>query len=300
MSYGTSGSLLTINFPAHELHEEIELVLHMKQTTYTANAANLALDAAHAAAFHSGLGAPYYPCNSTAISSYLDEHNVAAFSYDVYSKATMALVADGANPTILSQWTEKFFSDVRAVPENKRQSPASKYFGGERRIPHAQKNAMVIAFSSDIAKPEFNVLAALLGGRSTISWSRGFSLLSKMGSPGYAEACNVKYSDAGLFMIKISGNSSHVKSAAEGAVVALKSVASSVSEEDVAKAIARAKFDAFEADQDQPAAMLSAGLGAVNGNMANVAATAKALDVVTPDQIKAVSIFLSCWLVPHY
>lgn len=278
------GEVITsTRFTTHELAEEIDPVLPMKQAKYSGDAAALALDAAHSVAFHSGLGAPLYPSMSTPIGSYLNEHSVATFAAAAYTQSNVALVADGANPEILGKWTEKFFNGVPASSSTKLSSPVSTYFGGEQRTALAHGNAMVLAFSGS-SKPELAVLAALLGGSSSISWSPGFTLLSKISATtgATASASNLTYSDAGLFTIQLSGSASAVRTAATEAINALKAVSGSVSKEDLTKAIAKAKFDAaFE--KSRSASVLAAGVAALSGKPAG----SLSLDGVTAEQVKA-------------
>lgn len=160
---------------------------------------------------------------------------------------------------------------------------------------------MVIAFpGSDNAgsKPEIAVLASLLGGKSTIKWAPGFSLLSKAtaGSPGLSvSATNLAYSDAGLLAVQLSGPAASVRKAAEETAKALKSIAAgTVSKDDLTKAIANAKFDALEKAQLRGPSMLLAGSGIVNsGKPSDLAALASSIDSVTADKLKTVRLLTS-------
>lgn len=284
--------LIAKNSSAHEFHEEIAPILPIKQTKYSADVTALALDAAHAAAFHFGLGVPLYPSTSTPLSA-VDEHNVSNLAEAVYTKSNIALVTDGASREVMANWTEKFFADVPASSGALSQSPASKYYGGDQRVHSTHGSAIAIAFPSDVAKPEYDVLAALLGGQSSISWSPGFTLLSKANLPASAKASNLKYSDAGLFTIQLVGSVSGINDAAKSVVGVLKSVVETVSKEDLSKAVAKAKFDALEASQDRSTAIVTAGLSALIGQNFDTAATLKSLEGVTADQVKAVSFSFS-------
>jgi len=261
----------------------------------------LALDNAHAVAFHTGLGAPVYPSLSTP-QKYLNEEYIASYADVVYSKPNIAVVADGASPDALSKWVGQFFKDVPASSQSGQslKVEASKYHGGEQRTNHAGGNSMVIAFpgsDSNGSKPEIAVLAALLGGKPTIKWTPGFSLLSKAtaGSTGLSvSSANLAYSDAGLLAIQLTGPAAAVRKAAEDTAKALKSVADgSVSKEDVAKAVANAKFDALEKAQFRGPSILQAGSGLVHsGKAADLAALASGIDSVTADKLKTVRCIL--------
>lgn len=284
---------------AHEFHEEIERVLRLKQASLNSDVAAVALDNAHSVAFHSGLGSSIYPSASTPYQKYLNEEYIASYADVVYTQPNVALVADGASPESLSRWAGQFFKGLPAAAQSGQslKTEATKYFGGEQRTSHAAGNSMVIAFpGSDIAgsKPELDVLASLLGGKSTIKWAPGYSLLSKATaslSGLSVSASNLAYSDAGLLNIQLTGNAASVRKAAEETVKALKSVADgSVSKDDVTKAIANAKFDALEKGQLRNESIHLAGVGILNGGQPlDAAAVTKSFDSVTADKLKAVS-----------
>ncbi|SPQ20584.1 d9fc39d4-5d9a-44ab-9d22-047791dae0d7 [Thermothielavioides terrestris] len=279
-------------YTTHEYHEEVEDVIHAKQAKV--DAAAVALDAAHSVAFHTGLGAPLYPTPSTPISSYLNEHSVAAFAEAAYSKSNIAVIADGASQAGLSKWIEPFFQAVPAQSPSPLNTAASKYYGGEQRIARLGGNSVVIAFPGAALganQPEIAVLVGLLGGESTIKWSPGFSLLSKAAAaaPGAsAKAINFAYSDAGLLAIQINGQAKAVRKAAEESVKALKSVAEGgVSKENLVKAIAKAKFNLLSASEASGTGLVLTGSSLIHGGQPlQVAESVKALEGVTADKLK--------------
>lgn len=222
---------------------------------------------------------------------------MAAFAEAAYTKGNIAVVADGASDAGLSKWIEPFF---KAVPEQSSSSvsnTASKYYGGEQRIARPGRNAIVLAFpgaSLGSSQPETAVLAGLLGGESNVKWSPGFSLLSKAAAaaPGStAKATNFAYSDAGLLAIQINGPAAAVRKAAEESVKALKSVAEGgVSQENLVKAIAKAKFNLLSGSEVVGTGLVHTGTNLIHGNKPlQVAETVKALEAVTADKLKAVS-----------
>ncbi|UPK98970.1 hypothetical protein LCI18_009905 [Fusarium solani-melongenae] len=283
-------------YTTHEFHEDVERVLHAKQAALNADAAAIALDNAHAIAFHTGLGSSLYPSSSTPYQKYLNEEYIASFADVVYSKPNIAIVADGAAPDTLSKWVGQFFKDVPAAPRSGQtlKTEASKYFGGEQRTSSSAGNSVVIAFPGsgvDSAKPEIAVLASLLGGQSTIKWAPGFSLLSKAtaGTAGLSvNTSNLTYSDAGLLAIQLTGAAASVRKGAEETVKVLQSIASgNVSQEDVKKAVANAKFAALDASQLRQTSIVQAGSGIVNsGKPYDSASLAKAIDGVSAEALK--------------
>ncbi|GAW22053.1 hypothetical protein ANO14919_115880 [Xylariales sp. No.14919] len=283
-------------YTTFEFHEDVERVLHLKQSKLAGDVSALALDAAHSVAFHNGLGASLYPSSSTPLKGYLNENAIADYAGAVYNKSNVALIGDGATPQALHKWTEQFFKTVPSSSTSSvtLQSKASTYYGGEQRVSHAAGNALVLAFpgsSFGTFKPEVAVLTALLGGRPNVKWSPGFSILSKATSaaPGAnASATNFTYSDAGLLAIQINGTATSVRKTAEETANALKSIAQgSTSKEDLTKAIAKAKFDALDASQSGVSTLLSAGSGIVQtGKPFQIAETVQSINGVTADKLK--------------
>lgn len=179
-------------------------------------------------------------------------------------------------------------------------SEATKYFGGEERIAHDGGNSLVIAFPGSSSftagssyKPQIAVLAALLGGKSSIKWSPGFSLLSKAASsfPGASAATtHFAYSDAGLLSIQFSGSASAIRNASVEAVKALKTISDgSISKEDFTKAVAAAKYSALEEGQNIEAGLVSTGAGLVHGGKAfQIDEVGKSIEAVSADKLKSV------------
>lgn len=238
-----------------------------------------------------------YPSSATSTKGYLDEYSIAAFAEQVYTKPNIALVGDGASQGALSQWASKFFNEVPASSQQAVQSAATTYYGGEQRIEGSTGNAITIAFPTAASSPEASVLAALLGGQSTVKWSPGFSLLAKIAASSGANAVssNLVYSDAGLLTITLSGSASSVRQAAQEAVKALESIAAgSVSNEDITKAIAKAKFDVLDQTQSSKESILSVGSALVNGAQPTQPATlVQSYASVTPAKVQAVCNSLS-------
>jgi ubiquinol-cytochrome c reductase core subunit 2 len=268
------------------------------------DASELALNSAHGVAFHRGLGETLYPTSSTPLSTYLNEESIKSFASSAYTKSNIAVVANGASQADLTKWVGEFFSDVPSMG-SQLTSEASKYYGGEERIAHDSGNAMIIAFPGSSSftaggsyKPEIAVLAALLGGKSSIKWSPGFSLLGKAASsfPGAnAATTHYAYSDAGLLTIQISGSAKAIRGAATEVVKALKSISDgSISKEEFTKAVALAKYRALEEGQNIEAGLVSTGAGLIHGGKPyQIDEIGKSVESVSSDKLKSV-----CWPSP--
>lgn len=292
----------TNSWTAHELNEEIIPVIKLAHKSLLTNPLAMALNSAHGLAFHRGLGAPLYPTSSTPMTKYLDADNIAFFSGAAFAKGNMAVVANGANHSEFTKWVGEFFAETGSgSPDLKLSSPPTKYFGGEERIAHDSTNVMVIAFpgsssftSGSSYKPEIAVLAALLGGESSIKWSPGFSLLAKAASEhqhAHVSTRNDAYSDAGLLHVTITGNPSHIAKASKNVVDTLKKIAAGdVSIEDIKKATALAKFRALESGQTTDAGLEATGSGLISdGKLHQIDEVGQSIDKVGQDKVKAVS-----------
>lgn len=263
----------------------------------------MAINSVHGLAFHRGLGTALHPTSSTALAKYLRDDYIALYGSAAYTKPNIAVVANGATHEDLSKWVNEFFADAPSQhPSNvpKLESPQSKYYGGEERIAHASGNTMVLAFPGSSSfngkfyKPEIAVLAALLGGQSSIKWSPGFSLLAKTSAdhPGARiSTSNATYSDAGLLYVTLQGAAREVRSASEQVVKTLQSISvGEVKNEDIKKAVALAKFRALEEGQNIEAGLELTGAGLIQGGKAfQMDEVAKSIDGVSEEQIKKVS-----------
>ncbi|KAI9787915.1 MAG: ubiquinol-cytochrome c reductase core subunit 1 [Candelina submexicana] len=287
-------------YTAHEWSEEVLPSIHLAQKKLLANTKQMALNSAHSLAFHRGLGTALHPTSSTALAKYLHDEYVALYGSVAYTKPNFAVVANGATQDDLSKWVNEFFADAPSQPSPdapKLQSPQSKYFGGEERIAHATSDTMVLAFPGSSSfngkyyKPEVAVLAALLGGQSSIKWSPGFSLLAKTSAnyPGaQVSTSTATYSDAGLLYVTIRGRAKDIRSVSAEVVKTLKSIsAGEVSKDDIKKAVALAKFRALEEGQNIEAGLELTGAGLVQGGKAfQIDEVAKNIDAVGEEQIK--------------
>jgi ubiquinol-cytochrome c reductase core subunit 2 len=289
-----------ISVLAFEYNEEVEHTIHLRQERFLADASAVAQNSIHAVAFHHGLGNSIYPTSSLPLTKYLNGQSIKSFSQDAYTKSNIAVVANGAAQSDLAKWVNEFFGDLSTG--SALSSEATKYFGGEERISYDNGNSYIIAFPGSSSftagpsyKPEATVLAALLGGKSTIKWSPGFSLLSKAASsfPGAsASTTHFAYSDAGLLTVEFTGSAEAIRGAVVKGIEALKSVAAgSISKEDFTKAIALAKFDSLEAGSNTDAGLISTGTGLVQGDKPyQLDEVTKSIEGVTQEKLKAVSL----------
>jgi ubiquinol-cytochrome c reductase core subunit 2 len=95
------------------------------------------------------------------------------------------------------------------------------------------------------------VLRHVLGGEQLVKFTQGASLLSqtaaKLSGDVQINAFNFGYSDAGLFGVQVNAPSDNISSALSAVAEQLKAVQSGVSDEDLKRGIAQAKFAAAAA-----------------------------------------------------
>lgn len=288
----------------HEFQEEVVPTIKLSHKTLLADVGELASNSAHGIAFHRGLGTPLHPTSSTPLTTYLDHEIIRYFSRSAYAKSNFAVVANGTSHEELSRWVHEFFEDSKDSerllhPRDIRAEP-TKYYGGEERIAHASGNSVVIAlpgsgpFTGTAYKPEIAVLAALLGGESSIKWSTGFSLLAhatKEFPLAHTKTFHSTYSDAGLLQISISGNARQVRLASFKVAKLLRSLESgNFSKDDFRRAVAAAKFQALDAGYTIGEGIELTGAALVNSGKAyQIDDVGKSIEGVTEEQIKEVN-----------
>jgi len=261
-----------------------------------------AINSVHGVAFHRGLGNPLHPSSSTPITKYLNAELLQMYSQVAYAKSNFAVVANGASHPELSKWVGQFFTESPAAPPTDfptLNNAPSKYYGGEERIAHDSGNAMIIAFPGSSSftggsyKPEMAVLAALLGGRSNIKWTPGFSLLSRAAESypqAHVDTTHHTYTDAGLLAVSINGKAEQIRQASQEVVKSVKKIAAGdIAKEDIKKAIATAKFKALESGQNIDTGIEMTGAGLMQGGKPfQIDEVGKSMDGVTDEQLKKV------------
>lgn len=219
------------------------------------------MDLAHQLAFRRGLG------NSLFASPYVevDLHSATAFARSSFANTNglAVLATGGLSDKVLSDLVGQFYvgsssSASSSSPAAVQPGSKSDYYGGEMRIPatghaHSTIGHLVVGFQGGShSAPEFAVLKALLGGEAATKWGTGtqpFAKLSNLSTyTPSVRAFNLAYSDAGLFGFTIDAKTEKIADLAKEAVSAVQQVAEKgVSDEEIKRAVARAKFEAATA-----------------------------------------------------
>lgn len=271
----------------------------MAMKKHLANTATLAMDSAHGLAFHRGLGVPVTPVSTVPFKKYVDAGTLSDYAQQAYSKPNFAVVGNGVDQGEFQKWVGEFFADVRDAPAGALQTEQAKYYGGEERIAHGSGNTMVLGFPGSSSatgafyKSEIAVLAALLGGESSIKWTPGFSLLAKAKADTPLLSVSTKshiYTDAGLLTVTLNGSTRDINQTAPKVVEVLKAIASGVSPEDLQKAKALAKFKELEYGATTHAGIELTGAGLIrDGKPYQIDSVASAIDGVTAEKVQQVA-----------
>jgi ubiquinol-cytochrome c reductase core subunit 2 len=286
-SYEKDGMLIEVL--DYESIEEVLPSINAQIKQFTTNSAQQALEATHVAAFHRGLGEGQF----AVIKKYVSHTSVADYAKQAYNKSNIAIVGSGLAHGEVAKWTGEFFKDLSAGPALT--SPASKYYGGEQRIEKDAPAAFVLGFPGSAAgtqfKPEFKVLAHLLGGKSQVKWTNGASLISQAIAPLVgvnAEANHLSYSDAGLLYVTVGGPEDKLVKAGEAVVGAIKA-AGSATKEQVEAAVKQAKFDVLAKAEDKQLGLEDVGQSVIhNGKAPQYNDAVKALEGVSHETIQKV------------
>ena len=232
---------------AHEYNELVLPVVQTESQSALSNSTTLALDSAHSVAFRRGLGNSLYASAHAPVSV----SDVQSYAQQAFAKSNIAVVGTGISTEKLQQAVQSAFGSGSG--SSSLSAGASTYYGGEQRIASHGQPTMVFAYGTTNASADLQVLPHLVGGESSIKWSAGSSPLSQAAAKvagASARSFLLPYSDAALFGVVVSApTSAGVASVAKDVVAALKGVGS-VKDEEVKKAVAKAKFaDALSLEQ---------------------------------------------------
>ncbi|ORY97770.1 Metalloenzyme, LuxS/M16 peptidase-like protein [Syncephalastrum racemosum] len=281
----------------YQAHEFVDVAKKTaaESASALANPEVAVLEAAHRAAFRTGLG------NSLFATPTANNDAVQQYATELFKSGNVALVGSGLSLDKVQQFAETFFD----LPSgNQLTATPTKYFGGEARYDAASSTGhYAIAFegaavdSADFAALE--VLRYALGGQQQVQFAAPSGILGQI-SASLAEGSTLKafnfgYSDAGLFGVYASAPAAGAPAAVAAAAEQLKAVAKGLSEEDFKRAVAQAKFGAtagFETRLDRLETVGAQALRA--GRYTSAADVAAAIEKVsTSDVAKAAEKLLS-------
>ena len=234
-------------FSPYEYKEDVIPSLAVDHEQAAQDATVSGMDALFRTAFRTrGAGNSLFASPSAPVSL----EQVKAFAKGVYNNANVAVISSGLSLSKL----EGLVSQFELPAGSPVSSPPSKYFGGDFRAGIADahghplpRDHFFLAFegAGRHASAPLSVLGSMLGGFSSVKWSRGESPLSAVSqiTGASAYAFNAPLQDSGLFGLHVAAPGEKLTEAAKAATQALDKIAQGPpSAEELNRAVANAKF----------------------------------------------------------
>ncbi|KAJ3867834.1 Metalloenzyme, LuxS/M16 peptidase-like protein [Lentinula novae-zelandiae] len=273
-SFVTSG-----RFTRHEYAEYVAPVVESEIEESKFNPGFQAIEAAHAVAFHNGLGSSLLASPHNSIT----HEDIRSFAQSAFTRDNIAVLGTGIDQATLASLVEQSLSKISATSQMS--SSASSYFGGETRLPaHGGPQTVFVGFGSAGAPtPEIAALSAYLSPTPSVKWSKGSSPIAATIPEGTTvEVVHLSYSDASLFGLLVQGPSgSAVKEAGKAAVQALKTVSNGLKGDDLKKALSKAKFTAASAVDSREGLVSILGSKVLSGHESSLDTTLASFDKVS-------------------
>ncbi|KAL4071627.1 Metalloenzyme, LuxS/M16 peptidase-like protein [Scleroderma yunnanense] len=240
--------LATPKFLPYEYSEYVLPVVRDESTCASQTPNTVALEAAHALAFRSGLGAPLLASPHTPVSL----ESVKAFASSAFASGNVAVIGTGIDSARLAELVDKAFAEAPLPSGSSSSSTSSKYFGGATRIDsHTGPQTVFIGFGTTAPSAALAVLANHLAPSPALKWP-SVPPSSTTLTPVY-----LPYSDAVLTGILVQGpDTNGVKDAAKTLVDRLKKP---LTAEALKSAVARTKFDAAVSVENRESLILAIG-----------------------------------------
>lgn len=221
----------TPKFLPHEYTEYVLPVVRDEAAAASQSPSTIAVEAAHALAFRTGLGASLFAGSHTPVSL----ESVKSFAKEVFTSGNVAVVGTGIDSTRLAELVDKVLADAALPTSSPVTAAPSKYFGGSTRIDlHEGPQTVFIGFGTTIPSPVFSVLSAHIAPSQSLKWP------SAPRSPATVTPVHLPYSDAVLTGVLVQGDDA--KSVTEAAKAVVAKLKSPLSTDELKIAVARAKF----------------------------------------------------------
>ncbi|KAL5525302.1 QCR2 [Sanghuangporus sanghuang] len=276
-------------FSPWELKESVLPTIEAETSAASADPTAVAIELAHAIAFHSGLGSSIFAPSHPSFTI----EDVKSFAGQAFSKDNLVVLGTGIDQEALSRLLEKNLKVTSTGAALS--SPASQYFGGETRLSLTEgPQTVFVGFGkAGTPPPEVAVLAAHLSTTPSIKWSASLSPIASAIPAGTSvRPVLLPYSDATLFGLLVQGESaSDVREAAAASVKILRDTTAtgSVKPEELKAAIAKAKFAAASAVEDREGFISTFGPKVLSGSETSLSSLYSALDGVTASNFTKVT-----------
>lgn len=237
----------------YEYDEDVVPLAAFEAQRACSDNAYVAREAAHEVAFRKGLGNPalsqqYNPVTLEQVKNYARE---------VYTKANLSVYASGVEHNDLNELVGKFFKTLGSG--SPLTSPKAQLFSGESRIKAPGPTSVVLGFPL-APSPANHVLASVLGNDQSVKWSIGetpLAVASAKTNTSIAASVH-SYSDADLLTVEVGGSNdaAAVRAGLQEVSTLIKGLSSGVSDDQVARAVAKSKFlNASTIERDHIAAL---------------------------------------------
>ncbi|KAI0297052.1 LuxS/MPP-like metallohydrolase [Multifurca ochricompacta] len=238
-------------FTRHELNEYVFPAVHSESSAAGQSAPTHALEVAHALAFRNGLGYSLY-ADTQATGNITAEDVRELHTRAVGNPSNVAILGTGISTESLAKLFEDAFSahktaSASAVPATPA-VPATTYHGGSARVAAAHgPQTIFVGFGSTASTSvhALHALAAHLNPAPALKWASSAAPLAPAIPAGvHARSVLLPYTDATLIGVVLEGNDAGaLKEGAKAVVSAFKDAAAGkVGKEELARAVARAKF----------------------------------------------------------
>ncbi|KAI0252304.1 Metalloenzyme, LuxS/M16 peptidase-like protein [Lactifluus subvellereus] len=250
--------LASPKFTRHEFSEYVLPAVHSESSAAAQSAPTHALELAHALAFRNGLGHSLY-ADSHALGNITADDVRDLHARAVGNPSSVAILGTGISTESLAKLFENAFSAHHKKASAAASAPvpapappaATTYHGGSARVPsaHGSQQAIFIGFGSSsksASLPALHALAAHLDPSPALKWAAGAApLASAIPARVRARSVLLPYSDATLVGVVLEGADGRALGEGARAVAAAfrdAAVGGKVGKEELARAVARAKF----------------------------------------------------------
>lgn len=248
-----------------------------------------ALDAAHALAFRSGLGASLF---ASPAGPHLNSEDVKSFASSVFNKSSVSVFGTGISTGVLESLVSKGLSSLPSGASSS--SASSKYHGGETRVlidSHGPQTIFIGYGSAGPVTPELSVLAGHLSAPTSIPWSdASTSPFPNLPREATVQTVLLPYSDASLFGFLIQApTSAAVREAGKAVAAGIKEAGAGFKAEALKKAVAKAKFNTATALDTRSGLLEKVALQILTGEKATVESAFSGIEKVSSQAATSVS-----------
>ena len=290
--------LASPKFTRHELSEYVLPAVNSESTAATQSASIHALELAHALAFRNGLGHSLY-ADSHTTGNITTEDVRDLHARAVSNPSNVAVLGTGISTESLAKLFETAFSAHKtsaatptpsAVP-----APATAYHGSTTRVASTHGPQVVfIGFGSTASAsvPALHALAAHLNPAPALKWAGSSAPIASAIPVGIkARSVLLPYSDATLIGVVLEGkDAAALKEGAKAVVGAFKDAAAGkVGKEELARAVARAKFQLAAGIEAREGYVGAFGPKVLKGEVASVQGTLDGIQAVSGTGLSQVS-----------